>query len=462
MTKLSILGLSLVSTLFLSSCTSYLTDYNRSDLPYVSSYENAQNYLGASIDRKFWENFSDKNLNTLIEKALDNNYDLRTASVNVEKALLQVDIASTARHPTANASLGSSAQRALSYHDKTQKKSNFDLGFSYQVDLFGKIEAQNLQALESYRATAYDYWAMRLTIIETVATAYWQYAYAKEAVSLGEMDLKDSQKRLTMIKNKYNAGAVDKLDLTNAEVNHINVQRTLDKRLNELTKARTALANLLGTTADKDFVVSSLDDANIPSFSLDIPAKLLSRRPDLMAKESILKSYYAAYDEAKLSYFPDFTLSTSLGTGSVNSFIKFFSDPIGSLGAAITLPFLNFNEISLKQEQALKDVEIADLDFVSSYIKAVTEVYDAVSNLELYRKDVKSAKTEYELAVTNYNLYYVRYEAGLVSVSDFLDAADSMRSAEVGYLQSKRDNLTGIMDLMIALGGDTEKLLDVK
>ena len=229
MTKLSILGLSLVSTLFLSSCTSYLTDYKRSDLPYVSSYENAQNYLGASIDRKFWENFSDKNLNTLIEKALDNNYDLRTASVNVEKALLQVDIASTARHPTANASLGSSAQRALSYHDKTQKKSNFDLGFSYQVDLFGKIEAQNLQALESYRATAYDYWAMRLTIIETVATAYWQYAYAKEAVSLGEMDLKDSQKRLTMIKNKYNAGAVDKLDLTNAEVNHINVQRTLDK-----------------------------------------------------------------------------------------------------------------------------------------------------------------------------------------------------------------------------------------
>jgi NodT family efflux transporter outer membrane factor (OMF) lipoprotein len=441
--------------LMLCSCTSYLSDYERQDMPYVSSYAGAKAYTGSVISENFWQSFQDHKLDALMTQALLNNYDMRTAAVNVQKALLAVDISGTSRHPTANASIGTTAQRALDYHDSTQKKSSTSLGFSYQVDLFGKIEAQNLQAVEAFNATAYDYWAMRLTIINSLSEAYWQYAYAKEAVKLATEDLADSQKRLSLVQSMFSAGAASEVDVSDANINHIKVERTLEAKHLELKKARTALATLLGTTADHDFEVGALDDAKIPSFSLDIPAKLLARRPDLMAKEATLKKYYAAYDEAKLSWFPDFTLSTTLSLGAA-TFGRFLSDPIGALGAAITLPFLNFNQLIYEQKSALKDVEIADLDFVSTYIKAVQEVYDAVSSIDYYRKEVINTKAQYDLASRSYDLYQVRYSSGLVSLKDFLDAADAKRSSRLSHLEAKRNNLQATMALMIALGGDTE------
>lgn len=452
--------LSIIScALMLSSCTAFLTDYERQEMPVVNSYEGAVAFTGSFIQENFWQSFNDPKLNDLMCRALLNNYDMQTAVVNVQKALLAVDISGTDRHPTFDSTVGVSAQRALDYHQETQKKSSANVGLSYQVDLFGKIEAQNLQTLEQFNATAYDYWAMRLTVIDALSTAYWQYAYAKEAVAISNEDLSDSQKRLDLIENMFNAGSASEVDVSDAKINHLSVQRTLDSKLNELAKARTALATLLGTTADHDFDIGSLDDAHLPNFSLDIPAKLLSRRPDLMSKEATLKSYYSAYDEAKLSWFPDFTLSTNLTLGSVSTFGRFLSDPVGSLGAAITLPFLNFNRLIYQQKSALKDIELADLDFVSAYINAVQEVYDEVSSIEYYRKEVINTKAQYELASRSYNLYYVRYMSGLVSLRDLLDASDTLRSARLSHLASKRNQLQSTMALMVALGGDTETKL---
>ena len=116
--------------------------------------------------------------------------------------------------------------------------------------------------------TFYDYLSMRLTVIETTAKAYWQYAYAKEAVKLGEDDLNDSKVRLDLVDRKYQAGAADSLDLDDARINHLKVQSTLDSRRAALEKAKTALNTVLGITADKNVDVAFLDEAKVPDFSL--------------------------------------------------------------------------------------------------------------------------------------------------------------------------------------------------
>ncbi|MGN0903430.1 MAG: TolC family protein, partial [Succinivibrio sp.] len=199
--------------LSLTSCTAFFTDYKSPEFPTVDSFANAAKYTGGAIENDFYKNFNDEKLNFVIEKALDHNYDMRTAYINVEKALLNVDITDTNYHPTADASLGSNSKRALDRHDSSVKSSNGKFSLSYQLDLFGKLKSQSDEALHNFEATAYDYLAMRLTIIETTAKAYWQYSYAKEAVVLGEEDLVDSEKRLKLVENKYLAGAADSLDL---------------------------------------------------------------------------------------------------------------------------------------------------------------------------------------------------------------------------------------------------------
>ena len=74
---------------------------------------------------------------------------------------------------------------------------------------------------------------------------------------------------------------------------------------------------------------------------------------------------------------------------------------------------------SLREKSALKDIDIAKLDFTSSYIKAVSEVYDAVSSIEFYKKEVVNTKKQYDLSFSNYNLYFTRYKSKLVSLSEF-------------------------------------------
>ncbi|MGN1281269.1 MAG: TolC family protein [Succinivibrio sp.] len=445
----------------LCSCSLMFTNYSEPDFPMVTSYKDVASFTGKSLDADYYSMFNDEYLNEAVNRALENNYNLSVSYLNLQKALLYVDISATDRHPTANASLGAQTKRALDYHDSTHKSSSSSLSVSYQLDLFGKIEAQNESAKEQYRASAYDYLAMRLTVIETASKAYWQYAYAKEAVELGLEDLKDSEVRLKLVDSKFAAGAADSLDLDNARINHLKVKTTLEERRSELEKARTALDTVMGTTADKDFRVARLDSAKVPSFSLDVPSSLLANRPDLMKDEALLKEAYADYNIKKMAFFPDLTFTAGSSAGDTQTFGRFLSNPIGTLGAAVTMPFLNFNKLNLERKSAYKDIEIAEANFVSDYIKAVQEVYDLVTDVNMYRTNLKTLRHAYELSVRNYNRYRMRYEAGLVELTDFLSSADTMRNAKISYLMAKRNNLEATVSLMTAIGGGSLGKTDI-
>lgn len=444
----------------LCGCSLFFTDYKAPDFPVVASYHDAYRFVGAPIEADYWKQFKDEHLNTLMESALKNNFDMRTAYVNVEKALINVDIVASDNHPTASASIGSTAKRALDYHDSTHKSSSGNFSLSYQLDLFGKLKAADEAAFANYQATAYDYLAMRLTVVESTAAAYWQYAYAKEAVAIGEQDLKDSQVRLALVQNKFSAGAADSLDVDDAHINHLKVQATLDTRRNNLKKARTALATMLGTTADHDFEIASLDTSVVPAFSLSVPSELLARRPDLMKDEATLRKAYANYNEAKMAFFPDFTLTAGITTGDTGSIGRFLANPVGALGSSVTFPFLNFNKLSKQKKSALKDIDLANIAFVADYVKAVQEVYDDISDVDYYQKSLMTYKHAYELAVRNYERYKVRYESGLVALTDFLTSADTMRNAKISYLEAKLNNLKSTMALMTAIGGDNDNRID--
>lgn len=255
-----------VMSLSLCSCSLMFTEYKTPEFPTVSSYKEAFEFTGNELNSAYYQEFSDARLTDVVNIALEHNYDLKTSYVNLEKAMLNIDLTATNNHPTANAQLGADTKRALDYHDASHKSSQGSFSLSYQLDLFGKLKAQNEAALEQYHASAYDYLSMRLTVIETTAKAYWQYAYAKEAVKLGEDDLNDSKVRFDLVDRKYQAGAADSLDLDDARINHLKVQSTLDSRRAALEKAKTALNTVLGITADKNVDVAFLDEAKVPDF----------------------------------------------------------------------------------------------------------------------------------------------------------------------------------------------------
>lgn len=458
----TLLGL---SCFLLSSCAMNETDYEpklKAPSEYGQMVGGAPSHASldpnAAIDKDFYRVYKDENLNALMQRALSYNYDLRTAYFNLKQAKISLGLAETAFSPTVNAGMNAGVSKDLSSGAASTKNSGANFSVSYEADLMGKLSAQERSSFESFRASAYDFQAMRLMIIQTCAEYYWQYAYAKEALSTAHEQLIDSQKRLDLIKSMLQYGAADSLEYDQALVNHRMVEQTVYQREYELNSAHYALTYLLGLTPNEsvDNLINpkALIESRCPVVKLELPASLLQNRPDLRAYEARLRAAIADVDLAKANFYPSFNLSAGLSTGSGNTLGRFLTDPIGTLGAAITLPFFNYNELSLQEESSLIASDQAKLNFANGFINAIKEVSDAMSNLRYQERMIRSTYNEFTLTKRNYARFVERYREGLSSLSDMLDASDELRSAQMKLLGAKRDLMNASMSLMVALGGD--------
>lgn len=451
-------GAALLLSLTLASCTLTHSRYERPQLEEVAGYHNDEMFTQGAIAPDFYRSFGDEHLTAAVEAALERNHSMQSAYLSVLSALAALGIEQAALHPTAEASLGTQASRALDRHDHAQRATSAGLSLSYVLDLFGRLAAARRSAFEEFRATAYDYLAMRLSTIAGTALAYYEYVYSYEALLSGIQDVLDSRRRLDIIQYRFALGAVEGLDYDQAMVDHLNVLQTLNSRYNAYDLAHNALTTMMGRTPDQVIALSSLDRSVIPVFSTDVPARLLARRPDLMAAEARIRAALSTHDQRTLGFFPEITLSAGVATGSDGVlFERFLANPVGTLGAAAAFPFLSFNELRLQREQARLELEQARLDFVNAYIVAVQEVYDALSTVRYDYQLVLSARREYALTRSNYDRYLEKYRVGSSSLSDLLDAADALRSASISLLAAKRDSLVSCVDLMVALGGDTNE-----
>lgn len=463
----TLLGL---SCLLLSSCSVNETEY-RNHLVSPTSYgiveHNNTNLVSYNQDQEhnndlsinFYKSFNDSKLNMLIERALKNNYDINSAYLNLKQAQVEFLLAKSNLHPSASASMSSNARKDLSKSSDTNYSSSLSFNLSYELDLFGRLDASSRASHEFYKASAYDYKAMRLALIQKTSEYYWNYAYSKEALDLAEQQLEASFKRLDLIKEKQLQGAADGLEYDLALVNHKKVEQSVYQRSYELTSAQNALSALIGTfsqeSLDQSITNRALQTTKPPQVPVSMPASLLKNRPDLMAYEARVRAAFANVDEANASFYPSFNLNAALGSGSATSLARFLVDPIGALGAAITFPFFNYNELSLQKESSLIARDKAKLDFANGFIVAVQEVSDSLNNLQYQEHLIKSTKSEYDLTIKNYEHYAQRYRYGSASLSEVLDAADNLRSAQNKLLQAKLSLLNASMSLMVALGGDS-------
>lgn len=449
--------ISLLATILLTSCTHSLSDVEQSyNLVYLNKYDYQDIFTGQNVELDFYKRFNDKNLIKVIELALDNNLDMQISYLNVQKARENLRLIMTDSNPTLQGNLNVAKNYDANSDLKVLNQSSQGLiSISYQVDLFNKIGSMQGAYYQEYQASIYDYLAMRLSIIDSTSQAYFTYAYSKDSFNLAEQNLADSKKRLQIVQKKYEQGLIDKVELDMAKINHLTVLGIYKQKLNQLDLAKNALIKLLGKKGFESFSISSLYDISNLSIALDFPSRLLTRRPDLMALSARVNKAFYNIDTANASFFPEFTISSSLQGGSSESIGRFLQNPIAALAGSISLPFLNYNKLSIEKKIAVLDKDIASVAFVQGYLNALKEVQDCISNYYYASQLVKSSMQKYMLSYANYKKQLERYKYGLISLSDLLDASDTYRSSADEYLTYKMNVNIYAMNLMIALGGDT-------
>ncbi len=411
---------------------------------------------------QWWTLFGDAQLNQLVDAVLAKNADLAVAGITLKQARLQAELAENQQKIRVSSSTGLSTGHSFNLNDGNDTSSGLSAktGLSYEVDLFGKLARQTEAKRWEALATEQDLQATAQSLIGTTAKLYWQLAYYNESRTTAEQSLATSQKLYNLVKVQYQAGAVSGLDLTQAEQSVQSQKASLSQIQQSLVETRTAIAVLLHMPVQQ----LSIDEPQrlprlaLPSITAGLPADILSRRPDLKAAELRLRESLAAKDATTASYYPSISLTGNLGSSST-SLTQLLKNPALTLGASLSLPFLQYNDMKRDLAISQLDYEKAIVQYRQTLYQAFADVENGLSARTELSQQVQLQQRNLELAEKVERLTQVRYRYGAVALKTLLDQQETTRTARLTLVNTKQSQYNAYVTLMQALGGSPVKEL---
>lgn len=414
----------------------------------------AQQRQQAIYADQWWTLFGDTQLNQLIDEVLAKNTDLAVAGITLKQARLQADLSANQQKPRVNSTVSTGHSFDLNNGSDASSGLSTKVGLSYELDLFGKLARQTEAKKWEALATEQDLQATAQSLVGTTAKLYWQLAYYHESRSTAQQSLATSQKLYALVKAQYQAGSVSGLELTQAEQSVQSQKASLSQIQQNLVETRTALAILLHMPIQQLNIQEPqrLPQLALPTIAAGLPADILSRRPDLKAAELRLRESLATKDATTASYYPSISLTGSLGSSST-SLTQLLRNPGLTLGASLSLPFLQYNDMKKDIAISQLDYEKAIVQYRQSLYQAFGDVENALSARSELDQQVKLQQRNLELAEKAERLTDVRYRYGAVALKNLLDQQETTRSARLTLVNTKQNQYNAYVTLMQALGG---------
>ena len=461
------LVLACATTLALSACVStghYQVDaprvpasYGRGDAARNAPTEHADSLPHTTStevrDDAWWTQFGDPRLDRVIDRALAANTDLASAGLAVQRARLQAGLAENALWPQPSGSMGSNGSRPIDQRADWSRGSSASVSLQWEIDLWGRLRTQRDIAQWEAQASAEDLQNTALLVIGDVATQYWTLAFLNQSISAGQANLARLQRTQQLVQARFDAGAVSRLEVRQA-TQSLEAQRAAQSALEQQRVAsRNALTVLLdGQPWPLEDEPQQLRSEVRPRVAEGLPAELLGRRPDLRAAELRLRNSLKTIKVTATQYYPALTLSGGVGS-SATSLSDVLKNPVATLGAGLSLPFLNLRQAQLNTRLAGTDYQIAANGFRRTLYSALSEVDNALSARAQFTTQVAASQASFDEAVEIERMYEVRYRVGATDLRTWLEAQQSRRDAELSLASVKQKQLINDVTLFKALGG---------
>lgn len=420
-----------------------------------------------AIDTGWREYFSDPRLQQLIAAALDNNRDLRTAALRIEEARAQYDIQSADRLPNLNANAAVTKAKTpafLSPTGQTTIGKRYDAGLAisaFELDFFGRVKSLNDAALAAYLATDEARQAAQIALVAQVAQAYYtERAYA-EQYALAQQTYEARARTYKLTQQRAEVGASSRLDLRSNETLMETARAAALTLARQRAQADNALTLLVGQPSSQAVAGAAAgampSDQQIDLLSAvptGLPSDLLTRRPDIRAAEQRLKSANANIGAARAAFFPRISLTAALGSSSP-SLGGLFDGGSGSWSFApqLTLPIFDAgrNRANLTLSEVRKNLAVTDYE--KTIQTAFREVADALAARDYLGEQVAAQRAVQDAQADRLKLLQLRFDNGVASSLDVLDAQRELFSAQQSLVQARLLRTTSAIDLYRSLGG---------
>lgn len=411
----------------------------------------------APLPLEWWSAFESEELKHLVAAALEGSPDLAIAAERVRQAEAQVRIAGASLFPVL--SLGVDTSRRISHTEgaasRRSDSSSIAFSASYEVDLWGRNAAGARAAEASYRATAFDRDAARLTLVAGVATSYFEILSLRGRLAIARENLTIAERVQSLVEARARNGAASQLDVERQQAQVLTQRAALLPLEQQERQTLAALAVLIGRVPE-GFKINGngLADLRIPAVHAGLPSELLVRRPDLAAAEAQVAAANGDVAAARAALLPSIELTGGAGVTSA-ALLSFLSGPQSAVSLALSLFQPIFDGGRLRGQVALS--ESRERELVEAYRKAILAAFADVENALVAVS--RSADREalqlrvQESARNALRLAEIRYREGADELLTVLEAQRTLFQAQDQLASIRLDRLAGAVALYKALGG---------
>lgn len=448
----------------LGGCMNLAPQYERPEAPVAEQWlpvaSTPKGEVSADIE---WQNFfTDSRLARLQSLALSNNRDLRLAVLNVEKAQAQYRIQRADSLPSFDASVSGTHSRtpgslsntgsAATTHDYSAQ-----LGLSsYEVDLFGRVQNLQDEALEDYLSLTETRRSTQISLVAEVATAWLTLAADNERLHLAQETLRSQQATYELTQRSHALGGSSGLSVAQAQTTVESARVDAAAYENQILQDRNALRLLVGSDIPEELLPGAYLEsaAALVQVPAELPSSLLQRRPDVLAAEHTLKSANIDIGAARAAFFPSINLTANAGSSSSALSGLFKSGSGGwAFAPSISLPIFDAGSNRATLDSAKTEREIQVQTYQQTLQSAFKEVADALAERSTLDRRVEAQQALTDASRMSFELSDSLYRGGSQSYLEALDAQRSLYSAQQDLITLRLTEQSNRVTLYKVMGG---------
>lgn len=420
--------------------------------------------------------FGSPELEGLVERAFDENLDLRQAWARLEQAEAVRKQARASLFPavSADASVGAQRQSTVGLGTdpttgapmavrETEIGTSYlvSLGAAYEVDLWGRLAAQRQAAGYDTAAARADVEAMAISITSQIAEAWFDVVAQQEKAALLEGQIEIAQKYLELTQLRLSQGVATALDVNQQDQQVEGLRGQLARIRGAERVARTRLAVLLGKAPSDAPGISTAELPDLPPLpGTGAPAELLERRPDIRSAHLRLMSADARTAAAARDKLPKLNLSASLFL-SASEIGDLIDDVFWSITGALSQSVFQGGRKDAAQAQAEAFAKERLWAYAKTVVQALADVHNALVLEASQEEFMERLDAQHEKAQIALELARDRYRSGSLDYLRVLTSLQSVQSLEQNLVDARRQQLSNRISLCRALGGSwTQDLTD--
>lgn len=407
-----------------------------------------------SVKDNWLTQFNNHQIEQLVTKALNNNHQLKAQAYALASSKQQIIVTGSSLWPE----LDLSVKNGRSKSGTTGNYSNtnaIDLNASYELDIWGKLSAQDRQSNLNYLSQSASFEQAKQQLVANVVQGYFYVVEAENLVLLYQSRVENSQQNLDIIERGYNAGLNSALDVylarneLNTELTRLTEQKTLTVSL------KRKLERLLGEYPEGVLDIETTLPLLTSSIPVGLPSELISRKPHLKASWYQLLAKDAALAYAHKQRFPSLRLSASIGDSANNiEDLLSGSSLAWSLLSNISAPIFNAGRLEANEEQARLALKQSEQQYLDALYDAFNTVENALSTEEKLKQTYNTTLAAQNNAKIAATLSFEQYQSGLIEYTAVLSAQSRYFDAQSSLIKIKSQLLANRITLHFSLGGD--------